>query len=752
MPRFTIAEVRRLLIGINILIAIAIVAAAVGYYWYFVRPLPQTSGEIRTLVSQPVEVVRDGLAAPHIRAQSIEDAFYVQGYVTAEDRMFQMDALRRLSAGELSEVVGPAALESDLESRRLRLRRLAEEIYTRLPAAEHAHMAAYARGVNAYIESHRGRYGFEFEALGYDPRAWSQVDSILIGLHMFRTLTSDWRSKLMKEQMLRSGEPDKVKYLFSYRSGAEFMPGGDSKPGSNAWAISGPHTWNGKPMLSNDTHLEFSIPGIWFMTQLSAPGLNVEGFALPGVPGIVIGHNDRIAWGVTNLGFDVQDLYIEKIDTRTGQYQFAGHTEQARAEREIIPVKGEAPHELLNWVTRHGPIFISGKGPRNLSLRWTAADPGVFDFVFVDVDRARNWQDFTNAISRFGGPGQNFVYADVDGNIGYHATGKLPIRKNFLGDVPVDGSSGEYEWDGFIPFDDLPHAFNPKDGFVVTANQNPFPADYPYHVSGNFASPYRSRQIFNMLAKTGTKLRPEDGVRVEKDVYSGYDQFLAKRTVKAYAGRTNANKSMGAAVDLLKTWDGQMDKEHPEPLITELTSNYIKKAAAERASPGSGGIYRYQLSSAIVQRMLTEQPKDWFQDYDQMVLQAFADAMEEGSRMQGADPKGWKWGRYSYLSVRSPVGSHLPVVGKYFDIGPIPMSGGPVTVKQTNGALGPSERMDAALGDWDSSLWELPIGQSGHFASSHYKDQFDAYYNGHAFPMQFGKVEAKSTVRFVPQK
>lgn len=751
---------RRLLIGVNILIAIAIVAAAVGYYWIFVRPLPQTSGEIRTLVSQPVEVARDRLGAPHIRAQSVDDALFVQGYVTAEDRMFQMDALRRLSAGELSEIVGRAALESDTEARRMRLRRLAEEICTRLPAAERAEMAAYARGVNAYIESHRGRYGFEFDALGYDPRAWSEVDTILIGLHMFRLLTDDWRAKLMKEQMLRTGEADKVNYLFSYRSGAEFMPGGDVKPGSNAWAISGAHTSNGKPMLSNDTHLEFSIPGIWFMTGLSAPGLNVEGFALPGVPGIVIGHNDRIAWGVTNLGFDVQDLYIEKIDMRTGQYQFAGHMEQARAEREIIPVKGETPHELATWVTRHGPVFLSDNPPgsalganqRHLSLRWSAADPGVFDFVFLDVDRARNWQEFTSAISRFGGPGQNFVYADVDGNIGYHATGKLPIRKNYLGDVPVDGSSGDYEWDGYIPFEDLPHAFNPKDGFVVTANQNPFPADYPYHVTGNFASPYRSRQIFAMLAKAANKLRPEDSLRVEKDVYSGYNQFLAKRIVKAYASRYGVNKAMSDAVDLLKTWDGQMDRDRPEPLITELTSNYIKKAAAERASPGSAGIYRYQLSSAIVQRMLTEQPRDWFPDYDQMLLQAFADAMEEGARMQGADPKRWKWGRYSYLTVRSPVGSHVPVIGKYFDLGPVAMSGGPVTVKQTNGAVGPSERMNTAAGDWDSSLWELPIGQSGHLASSHYKDQFDSYYNGRAFPMQFGKVEAKSTVRFVPEK
>jgi penicillin amidase len=403
-------------------------------------------------------------------------------------------------------------------------------------------------------------------------------------------------------------------------------------------------------------------------------------------------------------------------------------------------------------VTRHGPVFVSdgAPNPRQLSLKWAAAEPGVFDFVFLDVDRARNWQEFTSAISRFGGPGQNFVYADVDGNIGYHATGKLPIRKNYLGDVPVDGSSGQFEWDGFIPFDQLPQAFNPKSGFVVTANQNPFAQDYPYHVSGNFASPYRSRQILAMLTKAADKLRPEDSLRVEKDVYSAYNHFLAKRIVKAYSGRNNANKALGDAVDLLRNWNGQMDKDRPEPLITELTSNYIKKAAAERASPGSGSIYRYQLSSALVQRMLTERPGGWFPDYDQMLLQAFADGMEEGSRMQGADPKRWKWGRYTWLNIKSPVGSHLPLVSQYFDIGPLPMSGGPVTVKQTTATLGPSERMDTSAGDWDASLWDVVIGESGHAASSQYKDQFDAYYSGRSFPMQFQKVDAKSTVTFAP--
>ena len=307
MPRSTIASVRRLLLVVNVLIAIVVVAALAVFYWVFYRALPQTSGTLETYVSQPVQVDRDSLGVPHIKAKTLEDAWFAQGYTTAEDRMFQMDALRRLAAGELAEVVGVAALESDRESRRMRMRRAAEQIYSQMPDSDKAEMAAYARGVNAYIESHHGayggRYGFEFVALGYDPRPWSIVDSLLAGMQMFRTLTSDWKNKLVKEQMLKGGEADKVNFLFPFRSGVEFMPGGDEHPGSNAWAIAGSRSATGKPLLSNDMHLEFGEPGVWMLHHIQAPGLNVSGVTLPGVPGVISGHNDRIAWGITNLGW-----------------------------------------------------------------------------------------------------------------------------------------------------------------------------------------------------------------------------------------------------------------------------------------------------------------------------------------------------------------------------------------------------------------------------------------------------------------
>jgi penicillin amidase len=264
----TIAEVRRILFAVNVLIGLTAIAALAIYYWVFYRALPETSGSVATLVSAKVEVVRDGLGVPHIKAQSADDLYFVEGYVAAGDRLWQMDTLRRVAAGELSEILGSSTLELDREARRMRLRRIAEQQYAMLAPEEKKTMAAYARGVNAYIESHQGRYGFEFTLLRYDPRPWTVTDTLLVGLQMFRTLASDWKTKLIKEEMLRNGEPDKVNFLFSLRSGSETVPGGDLHPGSNAWAVAASHTASGKPLLSSDMHLEFSLPGTWHMVHL----------------------------------------------------------------------------------------------------------------------------------------------------------------------------------------------------------------------------------------------------------------------------------------------------------------------------------------------------------------------------------------------------------------------------------------------------------------------------------------------------
>ena len=728
---------------VNLAILLLLGVALALVYWYAWRPLPQRSGTIAAPVAGEVTVAFDALGEPHIRAASEEDALVVQGYVTAQDRLWQMDALRRYSAGDLAEILGPSFLETDRESRRLRLRRVAEQAYLNLPSADRAALAAYARGVNAFLATHRNNLPVEFTLLGYQPRPWSVVDSILISLHMFRTLTTSWRTDLQKRDLMRAGDPQKVGALFPVRAGSEVQPG------SNAWAVAGSRTASGKPLLSNDMHLEYSLPGIWHMVHLEASGLNVAGVAIPGLPGIIVGHNARIAWGITNLQFDVQDLYIEKFDERTGQYQYEGHTEQARAEREFIRVKGGPPVEMIVWVTRHGPLFVT-EGGEQLALRWVVEDAGIYQYPVLDYDRAQNWQQFIAALARFPGPGSNFVYADVDGNIGYHAVGRLPKRRGYLGDVPVDGTSGAFDWDGYIPFEQLPSAFNPARGLIVTSNQNPFPADYPYPVNGNFAPPARSSQVYARLS-AHTGWRADEMLGVQTDIYSAPLKRLADQVVTAYDRAKARPPGTEPAVTLLRGWNGQMDKDLAAPFLISLIYQHVRTAVAQSASPDRGAAYNFQLAPAVIETLLQNRPQGWFADYDAMLLRALSDSTEEGARIQGRDLSRWRYGNYWRAVINHPVLHQVPLVGHYFDIGAVPMSGAGTTVKQTTPELAPSMRMDADLADWSRSLLNVQIGESGQIFSSHYKDQWASYYNGTSFPMEFGKIEAKNTLRFEPQ-
>jgi penicillin amidase len=732
----------RLVKAVNSLIILLLLAVFVAVYWYAWRPLAKTSGNVQAAVAATTTVTFDVLGVPHIHATNLDDALFAQGYCTAQERMFQMDLLRRFNAGDLSEVFGPQALDSDRESRRLRLRRIAEDAYVTMPAADRSALAAYARGVNEFLATHRGNLPVEFTLAAYQPRPWSVIDSLLIGLHMFRSLTTTFRDELLKRSMLAEGNPELVRQLFPVRTGSEVQPG------SNGWVLAGSRTASGKPLLSNDMHLEYSLPGIWYMTQLTAPGLDVAGVALPGTPGIIVGHNRRIAWGITNLHYDVQDLYIEKIDERSGRYVYQGKIEQARAERELIRVKGQNPVEVVSWVTRHGPLFVS-EGNDRMALRWTAAEPGFFQFPILDIDRAENWDQFQAALSRFPGPGSNFVYADVEGNIGYHAAGKLPKRRGYTGDVPVDGSSGEFEWDGFIPFEELPSSYNPPSGMIVTANQNPFPPDYAYTVNGNFAPQQRLLQIRNLLsARNGWSAA--DMIAVQKDVYSSFDHFLAGQLVAAYERRNARSPGLDPLIVLLRGWNGQMDKELVAPFVTTLSYQHIRNAVVERAAPGKGLAYDFQMARGVIERLLRDRPAGWFHDYDEMLLRAFVDAVEEGKRMQGGDPTKWQYGRFLRIHIDHPVTHQVPMIGSYFDIGPVPMSGSSSSVKQTTTRLAPSMRMTADLADWERSLLNVTTGQSGQVLSSHYRDQWSDYYSGRTYPMQFGKVAGKSTLEFRP--
>lgn len=715
---------------INYLIGVALLAGAAAAYWYAYRPLPQTSGTVMAPgLDGKVTIRRDGQGVPHIEARTDGDLFFAQGYVLAQDRLFQLEMARRLAAGELSELVGPQARDSDLESRRLRLRRLAGMHAAEMPAADRAPMAAFARGVNHFIETHRDRLPVEFRLLQSDPAPWTVADSVLVGLQMFRSMTGSYREELARRRLLEDGDDAaKIERLFPIRTGAEPLLG------SNAWAIAGRFTRSGKPLLANDPHLGFSLPSVWYQVHLKSPQMNVAGVQLPGLPGVAIGHNDRIAWGITNLGFDVQDLYQE------------GPAAATRQEREVVrSVGGAGLAELTYSVTAHGPV-IANEGGVPLALRWTAADPGTFAFTFIELNRASNWQEFRRALSRHPGPGFNFVYADREGNIGLQVAGRLPVRRKSGGDVPQAPGPAADEWDGMIPFDALPSIYNPPSGIVITGNQNPFPANYAYRVSGGFAPHYRARQIEAMLAR-GKAWEPEGMLRIQRDVYSPFSHFLARQLAAAFRTRKATNPELVEAVARLEKWNGQMDAQSPEALLVTLAYQHLRKTVAQRAAPNSGAAYDAGMATAVLEGLLRERPTGWFPDWDQTLVRVLLDAVEEGRRMQGAAFANWRYGAYNQLRMEQPVVSAIPWLGRrYYTIGPVPMSGSQTTVKQTTPRVGPSMRFVADLSDWDKSLMNIALGQSGQILSRHRRDQWRRYLAGESLPMQFGKVDASAAV------
>src|SRR5581483_1311658 len=601
-------------------------------------------------------------------------------------------------------------------------------------------LAAYARGVNYYLETNRTRLPLEFTLLHYSPRPWRVEDTLLAALQMFRMLTTSWPEELRKLHMLQKGDPQKVAFLYPARTGTEVAPG------SNAWAISGAHTASGKPILAGDPHLEWSLPSPWYLVHLKAGDLDVTGGSLPGIPAVILGHNRRIAWSMTNLEFDVQDLYKEQIEPQTGRYQSGGQMRQATLERDWIGVKGQKAVQADSWLTPHGPIFLSDEG-QNYALRWTASELTNIEFPFLALDRASNWVEFNQALRRYTGPGQNFVYADVDGNIGYHAAGWLPNRQGCPGDVPA---TEECEWSGAIPFDDLPQVFNPESGVIVSANQNPFPENFRYAVNGGFAPPYRARAIRTRLSQH-EKWRPEEMLGIQKDVYSSYLYFLAQQAVQAWDKHPNSSSQMRAAVDTLHNWNGQTEKGAAAPMLATLLDAELRRNTAKAASASTESEYAARMAPVVIERLLRDRPPGWFRDYDELLVNSLASAVEAGQKMQGSNISAWDYGQWIELRLTHPVAGQLPLIGRYFNIGPVPMSGASTSIKQTTQRLGPSLQMVIDLANLDGSQANIVTGESGHVLSKYYKYQWGAYYGGASFPMQFDKVEAKEILAVNPQ-
>jgi penicillin amidase len=782
LARILSGMLKRLIAGVLLLLT----GAGAWVYWRIQVCLPQLEGTVQVPgLSARVEVLRDSLGVPHLRAQSLEDLLFAQGYVTAQDRLWQMDTGRRAAEGELAEVFGERALRLDIENRTLGFRQAMERAVRDLDPESRKFLSAYGRGINAFIASHLGRLPIEFLLLGYQPRPWSDLDSFAIAVNMSKMLSTTWRDKLMREHVRAKIPPELYAELFPDHSpydvpvaeevqGSEvgargsgtrtrdgeailastfspLEPGSLGGLGSNNWVLSGAHTLSGKPLLANDPHLPHSVPSVWYMIHLKAPGLDVSGVSLPGLPLIIIGHNERIAWGVTNTGPDVQDLYVESFNFRDPKkYLHNKNWVDAEERAELIKIRGERDFHLLVKVTRHGPV-ISHDRDRELALRWTALDTHALGFPFLKIDQARDWREFTAALSQYSGPTQNFVYADLDGNIGFYAAGWIPVRKQGDGSIPVPGDVDDYDWTGYIPFESLPHAYNPASGIIVTANGRIVPDRYPYFVTHKWEAPFRTARI-NQLLSAGTGARPcgslkscftvADMLRIQTDIHAVEDDWLREQLLNAAAARPPQTPDARYALGLLRAWDAEARADSAAILVCEASRHALLERIVKPKLGEDLSGYRWPMSTIFLENVLTNPASPWRPPEDPDWNATLTASLEEGVRriprfVHSSSHNAWKWGQTIPLTFRHPLSVGSPLLRRLFDVGPFPQSGTGTTVKQTTSEIGPSMRMVVDFSDFENSVQNLTLGESGQALSPYYRDQLDAWSSSSSFPMLF---------------
>jgi penicillin amidase len=769
----------RICVSCVIILLVLVAGGGAWLYWRSHACLPQVEGVIEVPgITAQVEVLRDARGVPHLRAQSLTDLFFAQGYVTAQDRLWQMDLSRRLAEGELSEIFGERTLRFDIENRTLGFRQACERAIAELDSASRQMLAAYARGVNAFISTHLDRLPIEFLLLRYQPRPWREIDSFGVALNMAKTLSTTWPDELMRERIHAKLGGQLYADLFPDHSAldepvaelpaapargakktqARSMPDiialdpvleavllwGESSPaglGSNNWVLNGSHTQSGKPLLANDPHLGHGVPSVWYMIHLKAPGLNVSGVSLPGLPQVIIGHNERIAWGVTNTGPDVQDLYAESFNFRDpNKYLHNGEWVEAEVREEVIKVRNERDYRFPVKVTRHGPV-ISHEGDRDLALRWTPLEPRALRFPFLKIDQASNWEEFTAALRGFSGPMQNFVYADVDGNIGYYAAGWVPIRKQGLGTVPSPGSTDDYDWTGYIPFEALPHAYNPSSGIIATANGRIVPDGYPYFITAKWEAPYRAARIYQLL-RGANSFRVLDMLRIQADIHTLEDERLAKRLLAASFHHPPPSADAQYALSLLMQWDGEARVDSAPTLVCEVSRRALLERLLKPKLGEDLSGYHWPMSTVFLDNVLDNDWRRWLPPGDASFGDTLMKSLEEGVKripglVHGHSHGAWKWGETIPLTFRHPLGGGLPLLGRLLNVGPFPQAGTGTTVKQTTRAVGPSMRMVVDLSDLDSSVQNITLGQSGQVFSPHYRDQYEAWSGGNSFPMLF---------------
>jgi penicillin amidase len=793
---------------VAIFIGLLLVAAAGAFFWYRGALQPQVDGRLKlTGLHGPVDIVRDAEGIPHIYAGSADDAYFALGFVHAQDRLWQLEMNRRIAAGRMAEILGPNAADTDRFLRTLGVRRNAERIVAHLAPQTRAALDAYARGINAWLANRRAPLPPEFLLTGAPaPEPWTAVDSVGWQTMMAWDLGGNWSQELLRMRLAQRLSLAQINQFLPPYPGDAPLPTRDytnlyrglagttaqlgavaaiAPPsyvdgmGSNNWVVAGALSKSGKPLLANDPHLGLSAPALWYFAHLSAPGLNVIGATLPGIPTVVLGRNDRIAWGFTNTAPDVQDLYIERINPENPrQYQTPDGWADFNSRIEIIKVKGRPDIRLAVRETRHGPVLsgalpILEKAPLDarkhaIAFAWTALREDDLTLqAGMKFNQAQNWQQFLDGARDFSAPQQNIVYADVDGNIGFVAPGRVPQRRadnDLKGLAPAPGWDARYDWAGFIPFEELPQAFNPSAQKVVTANQKIVGPDYPHFLTSEWSLPYRAQRIDALLEATG-KHDLDSFAAIQKDRLS----LAAREALPLLLDTAPGSERARQALAMLRAWDGTMAAEQPQPLIF----NAWLRIASRR-------MFQDELGAALMndyweQRNVQQAMIDVLRDRDgrqkwcndsnadrsvrpqtcaELLSRALDEALADLERRYGSDMQAWRWGTAHQARSEHRPFAKVGLLAPFFDIR-VPSSGDTYTVNVGRYNLrdekepfvshhAPSLRALYDLANPENSLFIHSSGQSGNPLSPLYRNYVQRWAQVRYLPMKTRRQDVEA--------
>ncbi len=751
-------------------------------------------------LQKPVTILRDDYGVPHIFAENEHDLFFAQGFTHAQDRLWQMDIARRAGQGRLSEILGTSTIEFDKLFRTLGFGQIAKKIEQNLHPESQKILQAYSDGVNAFITSHKGKYPLEFDMLNYTPEEWKPIHSILITRLMAWELNISWYADITLGKLVEKFGKEKAQEVFpTYPENApliipknfsqqkissatsfleitksykEYFGKSGTHIGSNAWVVAPQKSLSGKPILANDPHLHFSIPAKWYQIHLNGGEYDVAGVSIPGAPCVVIGFTPAITWGVTAMMADDADFYLEQTDSlHPQQYFYKNSWLPITIIEDTIIVKDSSNISFTIQSTHHGPIINnlrSKKATPNvpIAFRWTGQEISDEVYAISLINKAKNWNEFRKGVQHFSVPGQNFVFADSAGNIGYQSGVKLPQRPLQHPTLPFPGWTDEYEWKGFVPFEKLPTMFNPPEHYIATAN-NKISEKFPYHISNLWEPPSRIQRIQELL-NAQEKFSVQDFKKMQLDEYSYFAKELTPYILHAYDSVAIVNPNIKNALQYFRNWNFITNKGDVTTTIfhvwfTKLLENIFKNKMEKELYEEY--IFLANITYRVIPSLFNNPTSSWFDEpqtsqietRDEIIRKSLEQALEELQK-NNSEIKTQQWEKFHTLTLKHPLSKKKPL-DKLFNLGPFSVGGTGTSInngeysfiKPYEVALGPSMRTIVDLGNINNTFSVLPVGQSGQVFHKNYSDQTPLWLNGtyHTIPISKNIIEKNTKYKLL---